>query len=73
MGSESAENDEIIWTPYVLENNQICFGEANASEYYCYDYEFSDDGTEATLWTYVTNPYSEEGETYELVVEMIKN
>jgi len=71
MGSESVENDEIIWTPYVLENTQICFGEANASEYYCYDYEFSDNGTKVILWTYVTNPDS--GETYELVVEMIKN
>jgi len=73
MGSESVENDEIIRTPYVLENNQICFGEANASEYYCYDYEFSDNETKVILWTYITNPYSEDGETYELVVEMIKN
>jgi len=73
MGSESVEDDEIIWTPYSLENDQICFGEATASEYYCYDYEFSDNETKVILWTYVTNPYSEEGETYELVVEMTKN
>ena len=54
MGSESAyEGDEMIWTPYVIQNNQICLGEAN-------DYRvilviimnFSDDETEATLWTY---------------------
>jgi hypothetical protein len=70
MGSESIEADEIVWTPYVIENNQICLGEANALDYYCYNYEFSNNGTKATLWTYVTDPYS--GETYELVVEMIK-
>jgi len=73
MGSESVEDDEIIWTPYSLENDQICFGEATASEYLCYDYEFSNNGTKVTLWTYVTDPYSEYGDTYELVVEMTKN
>jgi len=71
MGSESAYDDEIIWTPYVIENNQICLGEANSSDYYCYDYEFSDDGTEVTLWTYVQDPNS--GDEYEIVVEMIKS
>jgi hypothetical protein len=70
MGSEEVIDDEIIWTPYVIENNQICFGEANASDYYCYDYEFSDNGTKAILGTYDTDPY---GDTYEFVVEMTKN
>jgi hypothetical protein len=72
MGSESVEADEIIWTPYVIENNQICLGEANASDYLCYYYNFSDDGTEATLITYFQDPNSESGETYEIVVKMIK-
>ena len=72
MGSESVEDNEIIWTPYTIENNQICFGDVNDSEYLCYDYNFSDDETQATLWTYVTNPYSDSGETILIVVEMMK-
>ena len=72
MGSESIEDNEIIWTPFVIKNNQICFGEVNTSEYLCYNYEFSNNGTKAKLVTYVTNPYSEYGEIYELVIEMIK-
>ena len=72
MGSESIENNEIIWTPYAIENNQICFGEVNDSEYLCYYYEFLEEGKQATLWTYVTNPYSDYGETYELIIEMTK-
>jgi hypothetical protein len=72
MGSESVEDNETIWTPYAIENNQICLGEADVTEYYCYYYNFSTDETQARLWTYVTNPYSETGETYEVVIEMIK-
>ena len=72
MGSESVENNEIIWTHFSIESNQICFGEVDDPEYLCYYYEFSDDGTQATLWTYVTDPYSDYGETYELVIEMTK-
>ena len=72
MGSESVEDDTIIWTPFVIDNNQICFGEANTSEYYCYNYEFSNNGTKAILMTYITNPYSEYEETYQLIIEMIK-
>jgi len=70
MGSESAYDDEIIWTPYVIQDNQICLGEVNSSDYYCYNYEFSDDGTEGTLWSYIQDPNS--GDEYEIVVEMIK-
>ncbi len=70
MGSESAYEDVLIWTPYVIQDNQICLGEANATSYSCYYYEFSDDETEATLWTYFTEEYS--GEMYEIVVEMTK-
>ena len=73
MGSESVQDDEIIWTPYTIENNQICLGDANDSEYLCYNYNFSDDGTQATLWTSVTNPYSDSGETIWVVVEMMKS
>jgi hypothetical protein len=72
MGSESVEDNQIIWTSYTIENNQICFGDANNTEYLCYNYNFSDDGTQATLWTYVTNPYSDSGETIWVVVEMMK-
>lgn len=72
MGSESIEDDTIIWTPFVIENNQICFGDYNDSEHLCYNYEFSNNGTKAILITYFTNPYSEYEETYQLVVEMIK-
>jgi len=72
MGSESVEGNETIWTPYTIENKQICFGDANDSGYLCYDYNFSDDGTQAKLWTYVTNPYSESGEAIWVVVEMMK-
>ena len=72
MGSESVENNEIIWTPYTIENDQICFGEVNDSEYLCYYYEFLEEGKQAKLLTYVTNPYSDYGETYEIVIEMTK-
>ncbi|VVB61671.1 Uncharacterised protein [uncultured archaeon] len=72
MGSESVVSDEIIWTPYVIENNQICFGEANTSDYLCYDYNFSNNGNKATLVTFYQDPYSDSGETIEIVVEMIK-
>ena len=72
MGSESVENNEIIWTPFAIENDQICFGKVNDSEYLCYYYEFLEEGKQATLLTYVTNPYSDYGETYELVIEMTK-
>jgi len=71
-GSESVEDNEIIWTPFVIEKNQICFGEINDPDYLCYTYEFSNNGTKAILITYFTNPYSEYGETYELVIEMTK-
>jgi len=70
MGSVSVEDNEIIWTPYVIENNQICIGEADALDYYCYDFEFSNNGTKARLWTYITN--SDYGETLLYVIEMIK-
>jgi hypothetical protein len=72
MGSESVEDDEIIWTPYVIENDQICLGEANDSEYFCYNYEISNTGTKATLVTYFQDPYSDSGETYKIVIEMNK-
>ena len=72
MGSESVEDDTIIWTPYAIESNQICFGKINTSEYFCYNYEFSNNGTKAILMSYFTNPYSEYEETYQLVIEMIK-
>jgi hypothetical protein len=72
MGSESVENNEIIWTPYTIENNQICFGEINDSDYLCYYYEFLEEGKQATLRTYVTNPYSDYTETYEFVIELTK-
>lgn len=72
MGSESVVADEIIWTPYVIQNNQICFGEANTSDFLCYDYEFSNNGTKATLVAYYSDPYSDTGETIQIVVEMIK-
>lgn len=72
MASESVENDELIWTSFNLENNQICLGEINDPDYLCYDYEFSNNGTKARLITYFTDPYSEYGETYMLVIELIK-
>jgi hypothetical protein len=72
MGSESVENKEIIWTPYTINNNQICLGEANASEYLCYNYEFSDNGTNAILVAEYTDPYSDSGDTIEIVIEMTK-
>jgi len=28
--SESIYDDEIMWNPYIIENNQICLGEVNA-------------------------------------------
>jgi hypothetical protein len=73
MGSESVENNKIIWTPFEIENNQICFGEVNDPEYLCYYYEFLEEGKQATLWTYVPNPYSDYDEgAYELYIEMTK-
>jgi hypothetical protein len=70
MGSGSVEDNEIIWTPYTIENNQICIGEADAQDYYCYDFNFSNNGTIATLWTYITD--SDYGETIMYVIDMIK-
>jgi len=71
MRTESVYDNEIMWTPYIIENNQICFGEAGASDYYCYDFEFSNNGTKVTLVTIFQDP--DTGETFELFVEMIKN
>lgn len=70
MGSESVEDDKIIWTPYVIDNNQICLGEVNALDYLCYNYEFSNTGNEATLMAYYQDPNY--GDTYRIVIEMIK-
>jgi len=70
MRSESVYDDVIMWTPYIIENNQICLGETGASDYYCYDFEFSNNGTKVTLYTIFQDP--DTGDTYELFVEMIK-
>ena len=71
MGSESVVDNVSIWTPYVIENNQICIGEVNAEDYYCYDFEFSNNGTKVKLWTYIT--YSDYGETLLYIIEMVKD
>lgn len=73
MGADSVEGNETIWTPYAIENDQICMGDANDSAYLCYYYEFSNNETKVTLESYFQNPNSDTGETYRIVVEMIKS
>lgn len=70
MRTESVYDEEILWTPYIIKNNQICFGAVNDPEYLCYNYIFSNNNTKVLLDATIED--QEAGFSYELFVELIK-